>query len=289
MAKSNGQSAQKISRSEAIDKLKDLRQQAAASRFGDGQMFRVTFVTRGDEKTPPYLRNMVCRYQVTQHLSGGQQGYTPDDHALIGVYEMTTRARALKLFTGKAGHEVAELTPQAVTSEEAAREAESKVPASEEAARVAESALSSASSATYATKKAKEDAERPLKAAKKDADKALKSAREAAEKARKNADKLAAKLADAKLAKEKPLESLTATISARIERLTGERDAATDGEQREAIQKKIDREQAFLSDPVKSLLRRYREINLLGVTELKVKGQVYMVTTPPVPALPVGK
>lgn len=289
MAKSNGQPANKITRSEAIVMLHDLRGKAAASRFGDGQMFRVTFVARGDEKTPPYLRNMVCRYQVTQHLSGGLQGYAPDEHALIGVYEMTTRARALKLFKGKAAHEVAELTPQVASAEQTASQAESMVPAAEEAARQAESNLSTASAATYATKKSQTDAERPLKAAKKDADKALKAAREAAEKARKNANKLAAKLADSRLAQSNPEESLTSTISARIERLTGERDAATDDGERSAIQKKIDREQAYVSDPVKSLLRRYREINLLGVTGLKIKGQVYAVTTPPVPALPTSK
>lgn len=288
MSKHSG-NTEKITRTQAIGMLHDLRKAAAASRFGNGQMFRATFVTRGDDKTPSRLRQMVCRYQVTQHLTGGQQPFQADEHALIGVYEMVPRARALKLFKAQAQHEIDELTPQVEESEQAASQAESKVSAAEQAAEEANANLSAAEEATYATKKAKTDAERPLKAAKKEADRALKIAREEAEKARKKASKLASKLGDAILAKDDPETSLKATITARIERLTGELGKTTDADETAAIEKKLEREQELLSDPVKSLLRRYREINLLGLTELKVKGVVYKVTTPPVPALPASK
>lgn len=51
---------------------------AAGNRF-----FRVTFIKR----TTGELRNMVCRFGVTKHLTGGEQKYDAESKGLLTVFE----------------------------------------------------------------------------------------------------------------------------------------------------------------------------------------------------------
>lgn len=275
-----------ITRSAAITLLKDERSKAAKSRSGKGQIFSARWVAVGDEKSGPRVMHKALRFQVRKHLKGGVMAYNPEDHGYLGVYEMCNRTRAIKLYQEAAGHRLAELRPELETARAAAEVTAGPLAGLAEAAHQATLALGSAEALSYATKKAKTDAERPLKATKKTADRDLKNATEASERATRKHEKLAGKVAAEELKISDHAAALTAEITARIERLTEKHGSATEDGERADLAAKIEAEREMLADPVKSLMARYRLLNLNGLIALRIRGKDYTITTPPVPAIP---
>jgi len=78
MAKASKKSAQKISRTEAIAKLKAHRES------GGGRIFAVTFEKRDGSGE----RSMRARFKVKSALKGGKLPYNAEEQALLTVFDI---------------------------------------------------------------------------------------------------------------------------------------------------------------------------------------------------------
>lgn len=259
----------KITRSKAVELLNALPANKIAS---------VTFVARGDANISPYVRVMSIRTHVSKHLMGGELPYKPEDHGLMGVFEVINKTTALKRYRDKAAFEIKELEPQIAPAESALESARNE--------------LAAKGGATARGNKGRVNAvgvkERKLNA-------------------------LTAKLAHARLKIANPHYALLDELKEAIERRNEEivaltnikipqaKQAAATGDPakirvveelentlKEARARHAKLCQYYLGAPEESLLIRYRQINLSGLLSLRINGTNYKVSTPPSPAVPAN-
>ncbi len=266
----------KISRTKAIEMLEELRFKAGETSSGIGRMFSATWVTVGDKKKGPVLCSKVVRFQVNQHLRGGGLSWNPEKQGYMVVFEMINRKRALKLYKEEATRELEDAQCKLASARQELSEKKSNLAILNGAASDAVLAVSLAEGGTYQTAKARnadEDAARKrLQQAQRQVDDAEKSAQ-------RSLMQMLYKVDD-------PEGALRQAISDRIERLRVKLTAEKDESERQVLEKKLTADRALLDDPVKSLLSRYRMLNLNGLTRLKINRQTFEISTPPVPALP---
>lgn len=245
--KSANSGAKRITRSEAIRLLSSLPANEIAG---------VVFVARGQARVSPYLRKMSFKKGVTRHLKGGKRRYNTSEQGLMGVYELVNLNTALSRYQDAARGEV--------------RTLEKELTPAREALALAQSSLAA---------------------------KNIKKNREAVRVKQNKLTRIEENLAHARLKLSNPEAALKAEIQ---ERMANRRAELTelraktqqDGSEKSAlearlaeIEQRLSREEELLADPMQSLLLRYRNINLAGLVELTIAGQVYKVTTKPTPAL----
>jgi hypothetical protein len=241
--------SQRITRSQAIELL---------NKLGNNTIASAVFVTRGDRNIKPYICDMAFRKGVKQHLKGGERNYSPAEHGLMGVYEVINLDTAIKRYRQSAQHELNELAPK-----------------------VAEAGVE-----VQRLRLAYE-----VKGTKKNLN-ALRSAE-------KKHSGLRKKLAHCELKLSDHVQALKNEIEARIENreeeiaeiklaLEGKPANAELLEKLAAAKARLASERRYLSTPERSLLIRYRTINLAGLMSLTIAGRVYSVTTAPTPAAPSG-
>ncbi len=278
-------------RDEAIQMLEDMREQLL------GLIFSIFFNARGDGNSLPHACRKVVRFRVTQHLKGGRTGSSEREHDreqkrerdLIGVYEMCTRKSALKRYRQEALDRISELTVQIAIATMTAEQASGALKDAQLVQGEAEAALHEFEHKSFGTPKARQACEGPRRKTLRSANTALKNARVASEQAASKVAQLNEKFAQESLKLTNPREALSGEINRRIAKLEAQLAAAASSDEYVFLENKLVKERELLADPVKSLLGTYRSINLRGLRELKIRGQVYRVTTPPEPFIPGEK
>jgi multidrug efflux pump subunit AcrA (membrane-fusion protein) len=243
-------------------------------------MFSVQWVAAGDNKSGPYLCRKVVRFQVTEHLRGGELAWDPTEQGYLVVFEMMNRHRALLLFKEEAQRQLEKAKKELDDARTQLSQQEFALIGLQQESEQSDALLQSARTnrqPTAALLKTARAAERLLKEGQKAAARTLATVEKLIEKT----DQASRKIDD-------PAKSLQGTISARILGLLEKQAATTDEVEAGALLRKVLVEQQSLSDPVKSLLARYRMLNVNGLIKLKVSGVTYLITTPPVPALPTS-
>jgi hypothetical protein len=271
---------ERITRTRAIALLKDLREHEPHA------MFSAEWVAVGDAKSGPFLCRKTLRFQVKQYLKGGSLSYNPAEQGYMTVFEMVNRNRAIKLYKEGATKALEELQAAAVTQQQTLDRHQQDFEQRESEARAAVVAVGAAETGAYATKTAKRKAVSKATSAKRSAESQLKRARQLRDRAVTNRDELAGKIRFAQLKIADPEAALRQSISAAIERFSTKLSNETDAGERERLTARIELERANLEDPIQELMCRYRTLNLNGLISLKIHGQVYEITTPPVPAVP---
>jgi len=277
----------KITRSKAIELLRELNQRTQGGDRSAGAIFSATWVTRGSDGESPYVTTRGLRFGVRSHLKGGELPYDPNDHALMTVYEPLNRATALKDYQDGARAAINKLNEELLVLKGDGDVARDQVTEAKAAAQRAAAELSKVQSASYLTKKARTDAEKHPKQAKRAADSALKKAQAAFDKLEKKRKKLSERLEHERMKLRNPSTALSKEISAKIERRQNELTKETDADKQAELQRRLAREQEYLNDPVSSLLENYLMLNLNGLLSLTIDGQRYVVTTAPSPPVPV--
>lgn len=271
-----------------IAMIAELYQKAIHSRFGRGQIWGVAGVAVGDDKTGPYEYTKAVRFEVHAYLTGGEQTFNPEAQGYVVVFEMVNRKRALKEYKDDAAKDLDLLTSLLAAAQNCLESATTHLNACEQRASTANTQLQAVQNQKYETKKSRREAERPLKREKREADSALRAAKEKLASIPKKISKLQSKQVILQKKLDDPVASLTESILATIGRLDEQRANLTDDDL-QMLENRLSYYSKLLEDPVKLIMSRYRHINLRGITSLTIRGQRYIITTPPQPALPGKK
>jgi hypothetical protein len=277
----------RITRSKAIELLRGLQAEAARTASGHGRIFSATWVAVGDGKQGPYLCHKAIRFQVERHRKGGTLAYSPAQHGYMVVFEMVNRRRALALFKAEGRHKLKELEPQLATAIRSSQDAQSKLAKALLAQTEAQQRLDKAILNTfYMPVKDRNQALKPFKQEKRSADRAHNAAWQNDDRCRRKVEELESKITTETLKATNPEEAIYQLALARMGRLESQLRQETNAAARAVLRAKVAAAHDVLADPVKSLMARYRMLNVKGLTALKINGRQYAITTRPVPRLP---